>query len=129
MIHHNLTDYLICLSTKCALGNFFSSFLCLIFFQLYKISCFFLISQKPRFLFLKLCYIFLSHHSVLWLGQSIQGVEPGKLQAEDQSHWSQKVPEHSDCVSRWVPLCSRKQGWPGYKQLLSSQFCYYNFYF
>lgn len=32
-----------------------------------------------------------------WL--SSVGVEPGQLQAEDQPHWSQWLPEHSDCLS------------------------------
>lgn len=33
------------------------------------------------------------------------GVEPDQLQAENQPHWSQRLPEHSDCVSWWLPVC------------------------
>lgn len=29
----------------------------------------------------------------------LQGVEPGKLQAEDQPYWPQWFPEHSDRLS------------------------------
>lgn len=49
----------------------------------------------------------------IWL--SSIGVEPGQLQAEDQPHWSRWLPEHSDCLSRWLPLCI---WWKGMKSTL-----------
>lgn len=33
------------------------------------------------------------------------GVEPGQLQAEDQPHRPHRLPEHSDRLSRWLPVC------------------------
>lgn len=41
------------------------------------------------------------------------GMEPGKLQAEDQSHRPHRVPEHCDRLSRWIPLCFWRQGTHG----------------
>lgn len=39
----------------------------------------------------------------VWL--SSVGVEPGQLQAEDQPHWSRWLPEHSDRLPWWLPVC------------------------
>lgn len=52
----------------------------------------------------------------VWL--SSVGVEPGQLQAEDQPHWSRWLPEHSDCLSWWLPVCIR---WKGMKSIVLSE--------
>lgn len=44
------------------------------------------------------------------------GVEPGQLQAEDQPHWSQRLPEHGDRLPRWLPVCI---WWKGMEQMLN----------
>lgn len=48
------------------------------------------------------------NYTEVWL--SSVGVEPGQLQAEDQPHWSRWLPEHSDCLSWWLPVCIRWKG-------------------
>ncbi len=42
-----------------------------------------------------------------------EGVEPDQLQAEDQPHWSHRLSEHRDHVTRRLPLRFRRQGRQG----------------
>lgn len=50
----------------------------------------------------------------LVLGQSGQGMELCKLQAEAQLHQPRRLPEHCDHLSRWIFLCFWRQGWTGH---------------
>jgi len=50
------------------------------------------------------------HHCFLRLGQICQGLELGQLQAQDQPHWTHRILEHRNHVSRRFFVCLRWQG-------------------
>ena len=65
----------------------------------------------------KFCSLYYHRCDVVFLS-FLLGVEPGQLQAEDQPHRPHWLPEHSDRVSWWLPVCI---WWKGKKLFLISR--------